>query len=64
MQGKKAAAFCTFALSPARTLDKLTAALGKRGAEVLGGFAMNRRQLERNTDEFVERLLDLATSRV
>ncbi len=64
MRGKKAAAFCTFALNPAKTLDKMTAALGRLGADVLGGVAMNRRHLEKNTEEFAARLLDVAASRV
>ena len=64
MRGKRAAAFCTFALNPAKTLDKMTAALGSLGADVIGGFAMNRRQLDKNTDTFVARLLDVAPSRV
>ena len=64
MRGKKAAAFCTFALNPAKTLDKMTAALGRLGADVLGGVAMNRRHLEKNTEEFAARLLDVAVSRV
>jgi hypothetical protein len=64
MRGKKAAAFCTFALNPAKTLDKMTAALGRLGADVLGGVAMNRRRLEKNTEEFAARLLEVAVSRV
>ena len=32
MRGKKAAAFCTYALSPGKSLDKLTNAVGDTGA--------------------------------
>jgi hypothetical protein len=57
MQGKTAAAFCTFALNPGKSLDKMTAALEGRGASVVGGLALHRRQLEEHSEEFVQRLL-------
>ena len=58
MRGKRAAAFCTFALDPGSSLDKLTGALGDTGAYVLGGLAMHRRHLDQHSEEFVNRLLD------
>ena len=57
MRGKKAAVFCTFALHPGKTLDKLTTAVMQRGPDVLGGVAMNRSKLDEHTEVFVERLL-------
>ena len=57
MRGKKAAVFCTFALHPGRTLDKLTSEVMGRGPDVLGGVAMNRRKLDEHSEVFVERLL-------
>jgi hypothetical protein len=57
MQGKTAAAFCTFALNPGRSLEKMTAALEGRGATVVGGLALHRRRLEEHSEEFVQRLL-------
>jgi len=57
MRGKKSAVFCTFALAPARTLDKLTRAVTTRGADVLGGLALNRSKLDEHSEVFVERLL-------
>lgn len=62
MRGKKAAAFCTFALDPGRSLDTLSSALGDTGAYVIGGFAMNRRHLDANSEEFAARLLDATAS--
>jgi len=59
MRGKRAAVFCTFALSPAKTLDKMTGIIAGRGADVIGGFAMNRRHLDRNAEEFAARLVDV-----
>lgn len=64
MKGKKAAAFCTFALNPGSTLDKMTAALGGRGAEVLGGLALHRSRLDEHTETFTERLITVAHERV
>lgn len=57
MRGKKGAVFCTFALHPGRTLDKLTNVVMTRGLDVIGGVAMNRTKLDAHADEFVERLL-------
>lgn len=57
IRGKKAAVFCTFALNPAKTLDKLTSAVIGRGADVLGGIALNRAKLDEHSEVFVERLL-------
>lgn len=63
MRGKKAAAFCTFALHPGKSLDKLTQSLGDTGAYVIGGLAMSRSKLPQHTEEFAERLVDaLATT--
>ena len=57
MQGKKAAVFCTFALSPGKSLDKLTSTVSLLGAEVIGGLALNRGKLEAHSEEFVARLV-------
>lgn len=58
MQGKKAAVFCTFALSPGKSLDKLTSVVSLLGAEVIGGLALNRGKLEAHSEEFVTRLVE------
>lgn len=57
MRGKKSAVFCTFALNPAKTLDKLTNAVMGRGADVLGGVALNRAKLDEHSEVFVDRLV-------
>ena len=57
LRGKKAAAFCTFALDPGKALDKLTNALGDTGAYVIGGLAMSRSKLGEHTEVFAERLV-------
>jgi hypothetical protein len=58
MRGKKAAVFCTFALNPKKTHDTMTGAVEGRGAEVIGGLALNLSKLEQHSEEFVARLLD------
>ena len=57
MRGRKSAVFCTFALDPGATLDKLTSAVMGRGADVLGGVALNRGKLDEHSEVFVDRLL-------
>jgi len=58
MRGKKSAVFCTFALNPGKSLDKLTNAVMGRGADVLGGVALNRSKLDEHSEVFVDRLLE------
>ena len=58
LAGKKAAAFCTFALSPGKSLDRLTQAVGDTGAYVIGGLAMSRSKLDQHSEEFAVRLVD------
>lgn len=56
LASKRAVAYCTFALDPGRTLAKMNAILASRGADPLGGFAINRRKLVDGSKEFVDRL--------
>ncbi len=56
MRGKRAAVFCTFALNPGKTLDKLTNSVMDRGADVIGGLALHRSKLDEHTETFVDRL--------
>jgi hypothetical protein len=57
IRGKQAAVFCTFALNPAKTLDKLTRVVSGLGADVIGGLALNRSKLEAHSEEFAARLV-------
>jgi len=57
MRGKRAAVYCTFALNPGKTIEKLTSIVEGRGASVLGGMAIKRTDLEGGSEDFVERLL-------
>jgi flavodoxin len=60
MSGKKAAAFCTYALNPGSSLHKMTGVLDSLGAEVLGGLALHRAKLPQHTEEFAARLVERA----
>ncbi len=63
MRGKTVATFCTFALNPGKSLDKLNKAVGETGAQIIGGLAMNRGKLDEHAEVFVERLLEATTPR-
>jgi hypothetical protein len=55
MHGKRV--FCTFALNPAKTLDKLTKVVAGLGTDVIGGLALNRSKLAAHSEEFAARLV-------
>jgi flavodoxin len=63
MSGKKAVAFCTFALNPGKSLDVMTNTLLSRGAEVVGGLALHRGKLAAHSEEFAIRLVDSVSSK-
>ncbi len=58
MAGKQAAAFCTYALNPGKSLDVMTRELQMRGAYVVGGLALQRGHLAEHAEEFAIRLVD------
>lgn len=64
LRGKLAATYCTFALNPAKTLDKLDSAVSQLGAEVIGGLALHRSKLEAHSEEFAARLTANVPARV
>ena len=64
MNGKQAAAFCTYALNPGKSLQKMTGVLDSLGAEVLGGVALHRAKLPQHTEEFAARLVEQFSERV
>jgi Flavodoxin domain len=57
MRGKLAATYCTFALNPGKSLDKLDTAVSHLGAEVIGGLALHRAKLHEHAEEFAARLV-------
>ncbi len=60
--GKRCVVFCTYAVDSGATLDKLVAILEDRGAEVLGGMAIRRDNLEGGAREFVTRVLEVVAA--
>jgi hypothetical protein len=62
MRGKRAAVFCTFAVNPRRSLEKLTGAVEATGASVIGGLALQRGRLAEHAEEFAGRLVAATTS--
>ena len=57
LTGKRCAVFCTFALNPGRTLDKLQKIVEAHGGDVLGGMSIRRDDLTGGSAEFAERLV-------
>jgi hypothetical protein len=58
MVNKRCAVFCTFALNPGKTIEKLTAIMEAHGAEVIGGMAIRRDDLEGGAVDMANRVLD------
>ena len=61
--GKQAAVFCTYAIDPGRTLDKMTSIVEAKGAHAVGGLAIRRTRLEAGVEDFVTRLLAAVPAR-
>lgn len=61
LSGKRAVVYCTYAVDPGQTLSKLVAEVEAKGAEVLGGFALVRHNLDADVAEFVDRLTPALT---
>jgi hypothetical protein len=57
LQGKRCAVYCTYAIDPGKTLDKLVAIIEARGADVIGGMAIRRNNLSGGAKDFVNRLM-------
>jgi hypothetical protein len=58
LTGKRAFVYCTYAVDPGHAVDKLSAIVTDRGAEVLGGRAVHRFHLERDCAALVAQVLD------
>jgi flavodoxin len=46
IDGKRVATFCTYAVNPGQTVQKLGKILTRRGADVIGGKAIKRTQID------------------
>jgi hypothetical protein len=58
IDGKRCFVYCTYALNPGKTLQKMTAIMESRGADVLGGMAIRRNRIDTGAREFVARVLE------
>jgi hypothetical protein len=58
VDGKRTFVFCTYAINAGKVLDKMTAILSARGADVLGGMAIRRDDIPGGARDFVHRLVD------
>jgi len=57
LTGKKCAVFCTFAIDPGKTIQKLSDLMSERGADVIGGMTIKRNDIESGARDFVDRVL-------
>jgi hypothetical protein len=55
---KRTALYCTYAVAPGKTLEKLGVLVSGRGGDVIGGLAIKRTRLAEGAATFVERLVD------
>ncbi|HZA87104.1 MAG TPA: hypothetical protein VE466_09505, partial [Acidimicrobiales bacterium] len=57
IDGKRVAAFMTYAIHAGRALDRFAGVLEERGATVVGRVLLRRDRLEAGIDDFVRRAL-------
>jgi len=57
LEGKRCVVFCTYAIDPGKTLEKMTTILEGRGADVIGGMAIHRNNLGGGSRELADRLV-------
>jgi hypothetical protein len=57
---KRTALYCTYAVAPGKTLEKLGVLVSGRGGDVIGGYAITRSKVDAGAATFVERLLDVS----
>ena len=57
LTGKKCAVFCTFAIDPGKTIQKLSDLMSERGADVIGGMTIKRNDIDGGARDFVDRVL-------
>jgi flavorubredoxin len=62
LAGKRAVVYLTYAIDPGKALQKMSDAVAARGADVLGGQIIRRDKLEEGVDDFVDRVLQVAST--
>lgn len=58
LEGKRCAVYCTYAITPGKTLGKLSSLVEKAGGEVAGGLAIRRDRVADGAVELIDGLLD------
>ena len=58
LTGKRCLVYCTYAIAPGKTIEKLTSIIDARGGQVLGGMTLRRDHLADDAAEFAQRALD------
>jgi flavodoxin len=58
LSGKRCLVFCTYAIDPGKTIEKLTRIVEERGGEVLGGMTLRRDRLAEDAEDFVARAVE------
>jgi hypothetical protein len=61
LRGKRCVVYCTYAINPGRTLERLGELLSAAGADVVGGLAIRRDSIEEGVGRLVEVVADHAT---
>src|ERR1700753_3334227 len=61
LHGKPTYAYAMYAIDAGKTLDKLTALLEERGADVQGAMTIRRDRAEAGAADFVDRLVTVAS---
>jgi hypothetical protein len=57
LAGKKAVVYLTYAIDAGKSLQKLSAAVEGRGADVIGGQTIRRDKLDAGVADLVDRIL-------
>ncbi len=61
LSGKACAVYCTYAITPGKTLEKLSGVVEAKGANVVGGLAIRREELAEGARDFTSRVLDVVS---
>ena len=62
LAGKRTVVFLTYAIDAGKALDKLSAAVSARGADVVGGITIRRDKLDQGVADLVGRILDVTAA--
>jgi hypothetical protein len=57
MRGKQVAVFCTFAINPGSTLERMSTIASQLGGTSVGGMAIRRTRIAAGTEDFTSRLV-------